>query len=206
MHPTLAVLRDDENAIAATLSRAATDHDALITSGGAWWGDRDCVCRTLDFLGWEKKFHRIRMGPGKAVGFGVLKNKPVFVLPGGPPSNLTAFLEVALPGLLRLSGHGSPRLPEMRVKLCGELTGRSVHWTEFVYGRLGTEHEPALFHPLGMMSRLKTIAAADSVVAIPEGVQSLAAGAFTTAFNAGSGGIMKTGVRWCQYRAGAGCW
>ena len=37
------------------------------------------------------------MGPGKAAAFGPAEGKPVFCLPGGPPSNHIAFLELALP-------------------------------------------------------------------------------------------------------------
>ena len=65
--------------------------DAVITSGGAWTGDHDMVAKVLEELGWKEVFHRIRIGPGKAVGFGILNKKPVFILPGGPPSNLMGF-------------------------------------------------------------------------------------------------------------------
>ena len=86
----------------------------VLTSGGAWSGERDLVVRLLDQLGWRKVYHRVKMGPGKAVGFGLLKDIPVFCLPGGPPSNQMAFLQLALPGLLRLGGHGRPGLARQR--------------------------------------------------------------------------------------------
>ena len=99
MKKSMAVARDDRDAVSETLRAMADKTDVLITSGGAWMGDRDMMAEVLDSLGWKKVFHRIRIGPGKAVGFGTMNDKPVFILPGSPASNLMAFLQIALPGL-----------------------------------------------------------------------------------------------------------
>jgi molybdopterin molybdotransferase len=181
VRPSFSILKDRPEIITAKIDEAITTHDAVITSGGAWSGDRDFVAQTLSALGWKKLFHWIRMGPGKPVGFGMLRDKPIFLLPGGPPSNLTAFLQIALPGLLRLGGYRHPSLPRMPVELQSELTGRQIDWTEFVYGTLVDGAERAVFAPLQSASRLKTIAGAEAVVAIPEGVESLPAGAVASA-------------------------
>ena len=85
MTVTTAVVPDNEEDIRSRLVLSAQYHDAILTSGGAWKGERDLVVRLLDELGWEKAYHRIRIGPGKAVGFGLFDEKPVFCLPGGPP-------------------------------------------------------------------------------------------------------------------------
>ena len=108
----------------------------MITSGGAWTGDHDMVAQVLEGLGWKEVFHRIRIGPGKAVGFGMLNNKPVFILPGGPPSNLMGFLQIALPGLLALSGHANPGLPRINARLASELRESDLDWTDFFFGTL----------------------------------------------------------------------
>lgn len=181
MHATFSILKDRHEIIAKAIDEAIGTHDAVITSGGAWTGDRDFVARTLSALGWKKLFHWVRMGPGKPVGFGMLKDKPVFLLPGGPPSNLTAFLQIALPGLLRLGGHRHPFLPRIMVKLRTGLTCRKIDWTEFVYGTLIDGDGHTLFNPLQMTSRLKTIARAEGVIAIQEGVKSLPPGAIIAA-------------------------
>ena len=181
LRTTFSIIEDRTDRIANAIDAAITDHDAVVTSGGAWAGDRDLVARTLSALGWKKIFHWIRMGPGKPVGFGMLRERPVFLLPGGPPSNLTAFLQIALPGLLRLAGRRDPALPRTEVALQRRLTSRQVDWTEFVYGTLADGPTHPLFHPLTLSSRLKTIARAEGVVAIPEGVDSLPAGALVSA-------------------------
>ncbi len=170
------ILGDKPEIITEKMAEAIATHDAVITSGGAWTSDKDFVAHTLDTLGWKKHFHSIRIGPGKPVGFGILNQTPVFILPGGPPSNLTAFLQIALPGLLKLGGHGNPSLPRMMVTLTDALKGRHIDWTEFVYGSIEIKDGNTLFTPLKLTSRLKSMASAQGVIAIPEGVKYLGAG------------------------------
>lgn len=175
------IVPDDPEAIQEALSALVAAADAVVTSGGAWTGDRDLVARILGRLGWRQVFHRIRIGPGKAVGFGLLARRPVFILPGGPPSNLLGFLQIALPGIARLAGHARPGLPETWARLGRRVTGRHSDWTQFVFGRLEPQGELPLFHPLVNVSRLHAMAAADAVVAIPEGRTHLDAGAVVAA-------------------------
>ena len=181
MHTTFSIVSDKQEIITEKIAAVIDTHDAVITSGGAWTGDRDFVADTLDTLGWKKLFHRIRIGPGKPVGFGILSRKPVFLLPGGPPSNLTAFLQIALPGLLKLGGHDNPSLPRIMVKLQDGLSCRHINWTEFVYGHLRPGNGHTMFKPLKLTSRLKSMAGAEGVIAIPEGTKSLPAGTVVTA-------------------------
>jgi molybdopterin molybdotransferase len=181
MHTHLEVVKDDFEAIHSALAAQVRRADAVVTSGGAWTGDRDLVAKVLDRLGWQQVFHRIRIGPGKAVGFGLLQHKPFFILPGGPPSNLMGFLQIALPGLLKLAGHRHAGLPELKVRLATELTGRNLDWTQFIYGCLEPEEDLPLFHSLKAKSRLRSMAEAQAVVAIPEGETHLPAGAVVSA-------------------------
>ena len=181
MRPHLAVVKDQARQIGEALSRYAEKTDAIITSGGAWTGDRDLVAQILEELGWRRVFHRIRIGPGKAVGFGLLQDKPVFILPGGPPSNLMGFLQIALPGLLKLAGHRHCRLACINVRLATRLSGRTMDWTQFIYGTLEPSADLPVFHALRGNSRLRSMAEAQAVVAIPEGELELASGAVVAA-------------------------
>lgn len=177
MQTSLAFVKDRAEALAATLTEAVLDNDAVITSGGAWTGDRDLMARVLRELGWEKIYHRVRMGPGKAVGLGFLHDKPIFILPGGPPSNLLAFLELALPGLLKLAGDPNPSLPRVPVVLARAVTGKS-DWTQFIWGKLIRQPPFATsFLAIKGSSRLGNMAEADAVIAIPEGQDHLPEGA-----------------------------
>lgn len=171
------VVKDDHEALLNTLKTMAEATDAVITSGGAWTGDHDMVALVLKELGWKEAFHRIRMGPGKAVGFGMLGQKPVFVLAGGPPSNLMGFLQIALPGLLALSGHANPGLPRLKARLASEIEDGEGDWTDFFFGTLEFGDGLPNFYPMKKRVRLNAIAEATAVGEIPEGKASLTEGA-----------------------------
>ncbi len=168
-HPRLRLVKDETESLLTTLAAEIADNDAVITSGGAWTSDRDLVAATLTRLGWQQLFHRIRIGPGKAVGFGILNDKPVFILPGGPPSNLIGFLEIALPGLLALAGHKERKLPSVTVELAATVNGRNVDWTQFIFGTLKKNNDKVEFHPVNNNSRLASMAEAEAIIAIDEG-------------------------------------
>jgi molybdopterin molybdotransferase len=168
------------------LSEFLNTQDALLTSGGSWSGDRDLVVRMLDALGWEKVYHRVRIGPGKGVGFGLWHGKadtscrPVFCLPGGPPSNYMAFLHLALPGLMRLAGYRKPGLTQVSARLEQDVSGQ-VDWTQFIMGRLACDGEGRIFYPQQVSqhsksSRLMAMAEANGALAIPEGTSHIPAG------------------------------
>jgi molybdopterin molybdotransferase len=176
MKTRMTIVKDDHDAIFSALKMLSDETDALITSGGAWTGDRDMVAQVLEGLGWKEVFHRIRIGPGKAVGFGILDKKPVFILPGGPSSNLMGFLQIALPGLLALSGHANPGLPRTNARLASELKGREPDWTDFFFGTLELDDGLPNFYPLKKRSRLSSIAEATAVASIPEGQDHLSGG------------------------------
>jgi molybdopterin molybdotransferase len=127
-------------------------------------------------LGWKKVYHRIRIGPGKAVGFGLAGKKPVFCLPGGPPSNHIAFLELALPGLQRLAGWAQPGLPVVQAVMA-ETVEAPRDWTQFVHGRLEHRDGEILFFPTWEeSSRLSSMANSNAIATIPEEVLRIPAG------------------------------
>lgn len=172
----LKVVNDDYDLILEAINSFARETDVVITSGGAWTGDRDMVANALDKLGWKMIFHRIRIRPGKAVGFGILQDKPVFILPGGPPSNLMGFLQITLPGLLARGGHPDPGLPAIFARLAADITDGDPEWTDFFFGILEPDDESFLFHPMEKRARLSSIANATAIAAIPEGTDRLLKG------------------------------
>jgi molybdopterin molybdotransferase len=173
----LTILPDRREDLRQELPRAMEGHDALLTSGGAWGSERDLVVGVLEELGWQRVFHRVRMGPGKAVGFGLLEGRPVFCLPGGPPSNEMAFLQLALPGILRLAGWKGSPFPTLTARLTESVKGRDIDWTQFKRGRLhrGTDGSFRVT-PLLPRSRLESMALADCLIEVREGVEGLEAG------------------------------
>jgi molybdopterin molybdotransferase len=175
MKTSTEVVKDQEERITMELTDRIRDHDAIITSGGAWKGDRDLVIGLLDQLGWQKIYHRVRIGPGKAIGFGLYDGKPIFCLPGGPPSNHMAYLQLALPGLQKLGGAKNPGLLKVIAQLSETISGMRS-WTQFIHGRLEIRHDKMIFQPIKLKSRLQMMAQADGITRIPEGTEMISEG------------------------------
>jgi len=169
------VVKDDPKEIRRTFTSMLSDADALLTSGGAWKSERDLTVRVLDEMGWELIFHRVRMGPGKAVAMGMLDEKPVFCLPGGPPSNEMAFLQLALPGLFQIAGRSPIPFGIEKVRLASGVGG-DFTWTQFYQAILERRGEEWWGVPLKMKSRIQSQARAKALIKVPEGVDRIEAG------------------------------
>lgn len=175
------VVRDNKDAIKQELLNHLPGADAILTSGGAWGSEHDLVVGTLDEMGWQVMFHHVRMGPGKGIAFGLLGGKPVFCLPGGPASNEMAFLQLALPGILRMGGENRHPLQTVSARLTETLQGRHRAWTEFKDATLSCDSEGNYIVKLYRnRSRLQAIANATCLVCIPEGTESLNLGEIVT--------------------------
>jgi molybdopterin molybdotransferase len=158
-------------AIASQLSEA----DAFITCGGAWGSERDLILTVVEDLKWQGIYHRVRMGPGKPVGFGLLKQKPFFILPGGPPSNEMAFLQLALPAIMKMKGEINFSFPRVRAQLAETVYGHK-DWTQFIHARLDRGKNQLIVKPCTIKSRLISMASKEAVIIIPEGWEKWVAG------------------------------
>jgi molybdopterin molybdotransferase len=171
------VVADDVEAIRQELLKHRHNVDGVLTSGGVWGSERDLVIAALDKLGWRELFHHVRLGPGKGITFGLWEKKPVFCLPGGPASNEMAFLQLALPGLLRMGGEMRHPLQIVPARLAEDVKGRHKAWTEFRDATLTLEESGCYTVALYKNeSRLMAIASASGLVCIPEGRERLHCG------------------------------
>jgi molybdopterin molybdotransferase len=164
--------RDKKTDILRAIREAQPHVDAFITSGGIWGSERDLMIQVLDELNWRGVYHRARIGPGKAIAFGLLGDKPFFCLPGGPPSNEMAFLQIALPGLLKMKGETTIRFPMATAQLTETVRG-DRDWTQFIHARVWAEGHKLLVRPLKQKSRLQSMARKNALVVIPEGTDEL---------------------------------
>lgn len=173
-----AVVRDERAALRQTLLAALERSDVVLTSGGAWNSERDLVVGVLDELGWRQSYHRVRLGPGKGVGFGMWRDKYVFVLPGGPASCQMGFVQLALPALHRMMGYARPGGPTRPARLTVSVKGQRT-WTEFVEGRFEWDGAELCVVPAKGRSRLRSMAECECYIRIPEGTEVLEAGTLT---------------------------
>ncbi|NIP22957.1 MAG: molybdopterin molybdotransferase MoeA, partial [Phycisphaerae bacterium] len=160
-----------QSAIASRLSEA----DVFITSGGAWGSEHDLMLDVVEKMGWQGIYRRVRMGPGKPIGFGLLEQKPFFILPGGPPSNEMAFLQLALPAIMKMKGEAAFSFPVARAQLAETVRGHK-DWTQFIHARLKADKHQLMVTPAKLKSRLISMARKDALIIIPEGWEEWIAG------------------------------
>jgi molybdopterin molybdotransferase len=174
--PHSAVLAgDSRQEIQYAIITQLAEADAFITSGGAWGSERDLILDVLAKMDWQGIYHRVRMGPGKPVGFGLLEQKPFFILPGGPPSNEMAFLQLALPAIMKMKGQGDFSFPVVRAQLAESVRGHK-DWTQFIHARLEKDKHQLIVKPAKLKSRLASMARKDALIIIPEGWEEWIAG------------------------------
>jgi len=91
--------------------------DMLILSGGISVGDYDFVGKALMHLGCQQVFYKIKQKPGKPLFFGMLRNKPVFALPGNPASAWVCYLMYVQPALRLMKGVKDDSMLKLSVPL-----------------------------------------------------------------------------------------
>ena len=89
VHDTIDGLRE-------TLDSAASECDAILTSGGVSMGEWDFVRRLMEEEG-KLAFWRVKIRPGGPPLFGTWNGTPLFGLPGNPGSSHVVFISLVAP-------------------------------------------------------------------------------------------------------------
>ncbi|PWJ42873.1 molybdopterin molybdotransferase MoeA [Sediminitomix flava] len=110
-------LPDNKIKVMEAISKATTEMDFLLLSGGISVGDYDYIGSSLRELGCQEIFYKVKQKPGKPLFFGKLNDCYVFALPGNPAASLTCFYEYVLPALHQFSGNGFKELSTFLIPL-----------------------------------------------------------------------------------------
>ena len=112
----MGIVGDDEAALELMLRQAASECDAIVTSGGVSMGDYDVVKAVLGRIA-DMTWMQIAIKPAKPFSFGIIEGVPIFGLPGNPVSSIVSFEMLARPALLPLlaTGWDSP-LPSTPIR------------------------------------------------------------------------------------------
>ena len=143
-------VKDDLEQLRAHLLQVLSTVDVLITIGGASVGERDLVVDALRAHGAELVFHTVALKPGKPVGLFILREKPVFVLPGNPAACSMTFDRLVRPFLLAVQGVpreqvSRPRLPAILANDVHKQPGLTYYlrgWAELALGGLQVRLPP----------------------------------------------------------------
>jgi molybdopterin molybdotransferase len=140
----MGVVRDDPASLERALRAAASDADAVITSGGVSVGEADFIRELLGKLG-EVVFWKIAMKPGRPMAFGRIAHAGntahFFGLPGNPVAVMVTFYQFVRDALLALSGRtGEFALPLLQAP-CTSGIRKNPGRTEFQRGVLASDNE-----------------------------------------------------------------
>ncbi len=97
-------VKDNLAATQETISKALSENDMLLITGGVSVGDYDFVAGACLQQGVHKLFHGVKQKPGKPLFFGKKADVLVFGLPGNPSSVLSCYQQYVFPALNALTG------------------------------------------------------------------------------------------------------
>ncbi|NTU63959.1 MAG: hypothetical protein HGB05_11310, partial [Chloroflexi bacterium] len=173
----LGIARDRTEEVAAKLEEAiGQGADLIVASAGVSVGAYDVVKDAVKAHG-SIDLWKVRMRPGKPLAFGFYRQVPFFGLPGNPVSAMMTFEQFVRPALRIMSGFDQWQKPTVTVTLLEPIAsdGRETyarawvarqadHWTARLSGGQGS-------------NMLGSLARANALVVVPDGVTQLDAGA-----------------------------
>lgn len=166
---------DDGAAIRERIARAER-LDLLLTTGGVSVGDFDIVKAVLQSAG-DVALWSVRIKPGKPLAFGRLGATAVVGLPGNPVAAAVAFLQFARPAIRRMLGCRESGLPEIEATVADRIVNRG---RRTLFGRVRVERSSggyvATLTGAQGSAILSSLAAANGLVVVPEGIDLLEPG------------------------------
>ena len=138
----MGVVRDDPVLLEAAFQQAATQADAIITSGGVSVGEADFTKAMMKKLG-DVAFWKIAMRPGRPMAVGRIGKSVLFGLPGNPVAVMVTFLAFVRPALLRMMGSTASAPVFLRAKSLEALRKKSGR-TEYQRGFVSTAVDGSL--------------------------------------------------------------
>lgn len=170
-------VKDNLKATKKALKGILDKYDVVLISGGISVGDYDFVKDALLANGVEELFYKINQKPGKPMFFGSKKDTLVFALPGNPASSLTNFYIYVYPAIKNRMGFSDIHLPKLVRKLNDAITNTTGK-TLFLKALYDETNVTILDGQASSM--LNTFAIANSLLIVPDDVETLKKGQLVT--------------------------
>jgi molybdopterin molybdotransferase len=179
------IVPDRREAVEAAILAAADRSDLVLVSGGSSVGVEDHAPAVVASVG-RLLVHGVAMRPSSPAGFGIVRSRPVFLLPGNPVSCLCAYDFFAGPAVRRLGGR-SAEWPHRRSR--GTLSRKiasAVGRVDYVRVRC----ESGKVEPIGISgaSILTSATRADGFVIVSKASEGYPVGAEVEVFHYDEGG------------------
>ena len=151
-------VEDNKEKLKKAIKTALNENDILLITGGTSVSERDITIETVREMG-DVIVHGVNIRPGKPFGFGIINDKPIFMLSGYPVASAVQF-ELFIQRFF--IGRKKITLPLKR-NIASEL-GR----VDFVRVKVDREVEPIRITGSGVISSLIK---SDGYILIPENVE-----------------------------------
>jgi molybdopterin molybdotransferase len=180
----LGAIPDQIELLEATLLKAASQADVVITSGGVSVGEADFMKQLLAKHG-QVMFWKIAMKPGRPLAYGKIKASETksahyFGLPGNPVAVMVTFYQFVREALLIMMGQTQPAKLPMFDVVCTDKIKKMTGRTEFQRGICYLDEDGVWkVKPTGAQgsAMLSSMSRANCFIVLDESVGHLAAGA-----------------------------
>lgn len=175
------IVRDSFEALRSTLERALGENDLVILSGGSSVGTRDVASKVIDSMGKPGVlFHGLSIKPGKPTVGAIVRDKPVFGLPGHPASAMVVF-ELMVAPLVRTGSYPMDKEKEFLEFPLRAIFTRNLRSAagreDFIRVKLSSRDGQLYAEPvLGKSGLIATMVKADALARIPSGKEGVEAG------------------------------
>jgi molybdopterin molybdotransferase len=174
----LGIAKDDIEEISRKLESQLDKADVLLTSGGTSAGRLDLVPDAVNGLGKPGiMIHGVAMRPAMPTALGVVREKPIIVLPGNPVAAMIGFEVFVRPLILRLLGITRESRPLTQAKMTRGIA-TTLGRRNFVRVRLLEKDGEFLAEPISARgsAMISTMTKANGYVVVPENQEGLEQG------------------------------
>ncbi|MFP4556176.1 MAG: gephyrin-like molybdotransferase Glp [Bacteroidales bacterium] len=169
------IIDDTLEATRDAISKALSECDIVILTGGVSMGDFDYVPQVLSELGVELKFKTIAVQPGKPTVFGVKESKLVFGLPGNPVSSFLQFELHVRPAIQKIMGSRLPQKNIIKIPLAVDYKRKRAGRQALVPAQItdSGQVQPVSYHG---SAHIFALSAVNAFISVPIGVESIQKG------------------------------
>ncbi|MEG6584743.1 molybdopterin molybdotransferase MoeA [Dendrosporobacter sp. 1207_IL3150] len=163
------IVRDSYQNLLDVLANAISNCELVVISGGSSVGTRDYTVKAIGALGTPGVlFHGVAIKPGKPTIFGIIRNVPIFGLPGHPAAAMTVCEQLVKPAVRKLYGQDEKVKPYVIqaqfVRSFASAPGRD----DFVNVRIAKNADKITAEPiLGKSGLISIMVQTNGVVHIP---------------------------------------
>lgn len=166
--PTMVHCIDSQELVEEEFKKLLKTHDALITTGGTAISKGDVVVDVTDSIG-EVLIHGVNLRPGKPFGFGVIFDKPIFMLSGYPVAAMVQADVFLRNSLYKMQGIEIN--PQTTHKIASKKIPSSLGRTDYIRARTdGSMVRPLKIKGSGI---IRSMVESDSYIIIEENLEGI---------------------------------